>query len=223
MPQVINWEALFGPQGPLPSFFGGGRPLNFPLADDATVFGVTLSADRFFFYYLGLASAILAWGLTAVLSRRKFGYSLVAVRENEVAAEVMGINTTVSKSLAYVLSAALAALGGAIVGYRLTNMTTEAEALFSTANNLQMIIICLIGGRGTLWGPWIGAFILFAIQELLRTLSTSAVFLQWQAVIFSVLIVLVVLFLPRGLMQIIQGNARFTPHLFWRNLLADRV
>jgi branched-chain amino acid transport system permease protein len=86
-----------------------------------------------------------------------------------------------------------------------------------------MIIICLIGGAGTLWGPWIGAFILFAIQELLRTLSTSTVFLQWQAVIFSVLIVLVVLFLPRGLMQIIQGNARFTPRLFWRNLTANRV
>jgi branched-chain amino acid transport system permease protein len=223
MPQIINWEALFGSQGLLPGFFGGGRPLNFPLADDTVIFGATLSADRFFFYYLGLASAILAWGLTAWLSRRKFGYSLVAVRENEEAAEVMGINTTVSKSLAYVLSAALAALGGAVVGYRLTNMTTEAEALFSTSNNLQMIIICLIGGAGTLWGPWIGAFILFAIQELLRTLSTSTVFLQWQAVIFSVLIVLVVLFLPRGLMQIIQGNARFTPRLFWRNLTANRV
>ena len=49
-------------------------------------------------------------------------------------------------------------------------MTTEAEALFSTTNNLQMIIICLIGGVGTLWGPWIGAFILFGIQEALRML-----------------------------------------------------
>ena len=42
-------------------------------------------------------------------------------------------------------------------------MTTESEALFSTTNNLQMIIICLIGGVGTLWGPWIGAFVLFGL------------------------------------------------------------
>jgi branched-chain amino acid transport system permease protein len=223
MPEIISWDAAFGPRGPLPNFFGGGRPLNFPLANDLQVLGLTLSADRFFFYYLALATALAGWGLTAVLSRSKFGYGLVAIRENEGAAEVMGVNTTVSKSLAYVLSAALAALGGAVIGYRLTNMTTEAEALFSTANNLQMIIICLIGGVGTLWGPWIGAFLLFAIQELLRTLSSSTAFLQWQAVVFSVLIILVVLFLPRGLMPFVQGHARLTPRLFLRNVLANRV
>ncbi len=135
----------------------------------------------------------------------------------------MGINTTMAKSLAYMLSAALAALGGAVVGYKLTNMTTEAEALFSVANNLQMIIICLIGGVGTLWGPWIGAFVLFAIQEALRTVSSSQAFLTWQAVIFSLLIILVVLFLPRGLMQFIRGRGRLTWRLFARNLVAYRV
>ena len=87
---------------------------------------------------------------------------------------MMGVNTTRVKVLAYMLSAALAALGGAVIGYRLTNMTTEAEALFSVTNNLQMIIICLIGGVGTVWGPWIGAFVLFSIQELLRLLSSSS-------------------------------------------------
>ena len=80
-------------------------------------------------------------------------------------------------------------------------MTTEAEALFSTTNNLQMIIICLIGGVGTLWGPWIGAFILFGLQEALRLSSSSQEFLAWQGVIFSLLVILVVLFLPRGLMR----------------------
>src|SRR5581483_3203781 len=104
--------------------------------------------DRFLFYYLGLLTALVGWGLTASLSRGKFGYGLIAIRENEEAAEVMGIDTWTSKVRAYMLSAALAALGGSVIGYRLTNMTTEAEALFSTTNNLQMIIICLIGGVG---------------------------------------------------------------------------
>jgi branched-chain amino acid transport system permease protein len=223
MPEVINWDYFFGPKAFIPNFFGGGRPLNFPLADDLSLFGLSLNADRYFFYYLGLLTALIAWWSTGVLSRSKFGYSLVAIRENEEAAEVMGINTTVAKSLAYVLSAALAALGGAVVGYKLTNMTTEAEALFSTANNLQMIIICLIGGVGTLWGPWIGAFVLFAIQEALRSASGNQAFIQWQAVIFSLLIILVVLFLPRGLMQFIRGRARVTWRLFARNLVAYRV
>jgi branched-chain amino acid transport system permease protein len=208
MPQVIHWEAAFGSAGLLPGFFGGGLPLNFPLAADWQLFGAQLSADRYFFYYLALGTALIGWALTYQLGRSKFGYGLVAIRENEEAAEVMGVNTWGAKVGAYALSAGLAALGGAVIGYRLTNMTTEAEALFSTTNNLQMIIICLMGGIGTLWGPWIGAFTLFAIQELLRLLSSNDAFLRWQAVVFSALIVLVVLFLPRGVLQFVQSRAR---------------
>jgi branched-chain amino acid transport system permease protein len=208
MPQFIQWEAAFGREGLIPGFFGGGLPLNFPLADDWQLFGAELSADRYFFYYLALGSALAGWALTYQLGRAKFGYGLVAIRENEEAAEVMGVNTWGAKVAAYALSAGLAALGGAVIGYRLTNMTTEAEALFSTTNNLQMIIICLMGGIGTLWGPWVGAFILFAIQELLRLLSSNDEFLRWQAVAFSALIVLVVLFLPRGVLQFVQSRAR---------------
>jgi branched-chain amino acid transport system permease protein len=223
MPQAITAEALFGARGLFPNFFGGGLPLNFPLADDVRVAGMVLDADRFFLYELGLATALIGWGLTRVLARSKFGYGLVAVRENEEAAEVMGVNTTVAKVLAYMLSAALAALGGAVIGYKLTNMTTEAEALFSTTNNLQMIIICLIGGVGTLWGPWIGAFILFGLQEALRVLSSSAEFLAWQGVIFALLVVLVVLFLPRGVMLFVATRTRLTWRVFARNLVAHRV
>ena len=208
MPELIHWEAAFGPSGLIPNFFGGGRPLNFPLADDWQLFGLELSADRYFFYYLALATAAIGWAVTLQLGRTKFGYGLVAIRENEEAAEVMGVNTWAAKVAAYALSAGLAALGGAVIGYRLTNMTTEAEALFSTTNNLQMIIICLMGGIGTLWGPWIGAFVLFAIQELLRLLSSNDAFLRWQAVAFAAMIVLVVLFLPRGVLQFVQSRAR---------------
>jgi branched-chain amino acid transport system permease protein len=223
MPQVITSEAAFGPRGLFPNFFGGGLPLNFPLADDIRLGGLTLDADRHVLYGLGLLTALAGWALTYFLRRSKFGYGLVAIRENEEAAEVMGVNTTVTKVLAYMLSAALAAFGGAVIGYKLTNMTTEAEALFSTTNNLQMIIICLIGGVGTLWGPWIGAFILFGIQEALHLLSSSQEFLAWQGVIFAVLVVLVVLFLPRGVMLFVTGRARLTWRVFARNLVAHRI
>jgi branched-chain amino acid transport system permease protein len=223
MPEFINWDFAFGPQGIIPGFFGGGRPLNFPLVADARLGGIVLGADRYLFYYLGLFTAALAVGGTALLSRSKLGYALVAIRENEDAAEALGIDTTTMKSIAYVISAALAALGGAVVGFKLTNMTTEADALFSTTNNLQMIVIALIGGTGTIWGPAIGASILFAIQEALRTLSGSALFVQWQAAVFSLLIIVVVLFLPRGLMQFLRGRERFTLRRLLRDLTAFRV
>jgi branched-chain amino acid transport system permease protein len=223
MPQLIQWDAAFGSRGIFRNFFGGGLPLNFPLPEDIRLGGLRLDADRFFLYELAFACAALGWVVTWWLRRSKFGYGLVAIRENEEAAEVMGVNTWTSKVIAYTISAALAALGGAVIGYRLTNMTTEAEALFSTTNNLQMIIICLIGGVGSLWGPWIGAFILFGIQEAVRTLSSSQEILAWQGVIFAFLVVLVVLFLPRGVMQFVQSRTRFTVQLFVRNLTANRV
>ena len=222
MPEVVNWDAFFGPNGVIPNFFGSGS-LNFPLVRDAHVFGLTLTADQHLFYYLGLSTALTGLGLTALLSRSKFGYSLVAIRENEEAAEVMGVNATTSKVAAYMLSAALAALGGAVLGYKLTNITTEAEAFFSVANNLQMIIICLIGGIGTVWGPWIGAFVLFGIQELLRTFSSNLNFLEWQAVVFGTVFILVVLFLPRGLMLFIRSGERLTWRSFVKSLLKYRV
>lgn len=214
MPQFINWTTIF------PHFFGGGLPLNFPLVRGYDILGLHLASDRFF-YYLALAAALGSLGLTAWLSRSKFGYSLVAIRENEEAAEVMGINTTAAKVLAYSLSGALAGLGGALIGYRLTNMTTEAEAIFNPINNLQMIIIVLIGGVATIWGPWIGAVVLFAIQEAVRTLAGSI--LEWQAVLFALIIILVVLFLPAGLMQFVRSRTRITLRLFMRNLTEYRV
>lgn len=223
MPQVITADAMFGAHGILPNFFGGGLPLNFPLAEDVHIGGVVLDADRYFFYGLGLFTALLAVGLTRLLSLGKFGYGLIAIRENEEAAEVMGINTTSAKVYAYMLSAALAALGGAVIGYKLTNMTTEADALFSMTNNLQMIIICLIGGTGTVWGPFIGAFLLFGLQEALRMLSNSADFLAWQGVIFALLVVLVVLFLPRGVMLFVATRTPLTWRVFARNLVVHRV
>ena len=223
MPQVITSEAAFGPHGMFPNFFGGGLPLNFPLAEDIRIGGLVLDADQYFFYGLGLGAALIGWGLTRVVSRSKFGYGLIAIRENEEAAEVMGVDTTLIKSYAYMLSAALAALGGAVIGYKLTNMTTEADAVFSTTNNLQMIIICLIGGVGTLWGPLIGAFILFGIQEALRLWSSSAEFLAWQGVIFALLVVLVVLFMPRGVMLFIATRTPLTWRVFARNLVAHRI
>ena len=86
-----------------------------------------------------------------------------------------------------------------------------------------MIVITLIGGPGTLWGPAIGAFVLFAVQEAVRTVASGDVLLQWQATVFSLVIVLVVLFLPRGLSQFLSGRAPLSLRMLKRNATANRV
>lgn len=214
MPEIINW-AIFG------NFFGSFEGLDFPIAEDGNLFGLTIPSNNVIYYATAILVAVCI-GLTAWISRSKFGYSLVAIRENEGAAEVMGINATFYKVAAYMLSAALAALAGALLGYQLTNLNTEATgAFFNTATNLEMIIICLLGGVGTVWGPFMGAMILRGIEEILR--SASAGWTDWQQVVFSVIIILVVLFLPRGVMQFVRTRTRLTMRLFLRNVRENSV
>jgi len=86
-----------------------------------------------------------------------------------------------------------------------------------------MALPAVLGGIGTLWGPFIGAFILFGLQEALRVLSSSQEFLAWQGVIFALLVVLVVLFLPRGVMLFVTTRTRLTWRVFARNLVAHRI
>lgn len=214
MPEVINWT-IFG------DFFGGFEGLDFPITDNANIFGLKVDSNTLF-YFAALICTIACIALTAWLSRNKFGYSLVAIRENEQAAEVMGINTTLYKVAAYMLSAALAALAGALLGYQLTNLNTEPTgAFFNTGRNLEMIIICLLGGVGTIWGPFMGGMILYGLEEVLRTISTG--WLDWQQVVFSLIIILVVLFLPRGVMQFVRSRARLGLRVFLRNVQENSV
>lgn len=218
MPEIINWS-IFG------NFFGGSEGLDFPIPDDGNIFGLTITSNNLIYYATAILAAVCI-GLTAWLSRNKFGYSLVAIRENEGAAEVMGINTIVYKVGAYMLSAALAALAGALLGYQLTSLNTEPTgSFFNTATNLEMIIICLLGGVGTVWGPFMGAMLLHGIEEILRTLSSSqgSGFTDWQQVVFSIIIILVVLFLPRGVMQFVRTRTRLTMRIFLRNVRENSV
>ena len=222
---VVNWVVNLGAPGKDGAFalhfFNGDLPLNFPLTDDISVFGQTISRDAVFYYEaLGLAAAGVAF--TWWLARSKFGYGLLAIRENEEAAEVMGINTTLYKVAAYGLSAVLAGLGGAMLGYQSVNLLTDADApFFNNTTNLEMIIICLLGGLGTVWGPFIGAFVLYAIREAL--VSTKIIPDEWQLAVFALIIILVVLFLPRGLMQLIRTQGRLSWRIFAQNIRENRV
>jgi len=146
-----------------------------------------------------LALALLA--ATLVLSRliegSRLGYSLRAIKENEQAALAMGVDAFRCKMAAYALSAAPAALAGAIYSHAILFVVTP-EAVFGVLVIVQTLVVCLVGGVGTLWGPVIGAAIMIPVSEILD--STVGDRLPGiQGVVYGAALMGIMMFAPEGL------------------------
>jgi branched-chain amino acid transport system permease protein len=167
------------------------------------------------FFYLMLAILVGVTGVNWWLARSRFGYGLIAIREDEDAAAAMGINTPLYKTIAFALSGAFAGLAGGVFAYWITFI--DPDAVFKVTMTIQMIIMAVFGGMGTVVGPLLGAVVLASTSELL---STQLVAL---AELFNgVIIVLVVLFMPRGLADVL-GKRPFTLRQFADNVRAYRI
>jgi len=150
--------------------------------------------DAFWTYYVAMwcvcAASMLA---TYLIARSKLGYALVAIRENEEAAAVLGVDATRYKIIAWAISGAMAAAAGAV--YAGSNGFIDGPTAFGIDNNVFPIVMTILGGVGTVAGPVFGALILTAINETLWSH-----FPQIHTLFFGAVIVLVVLFLPRGIL-----------------------
>lgn len=185
-------------------------------------------ADDIVFFYLMAAAAGLTAGITYLVLRSRLGYGLIAIRENEDAAAVMGVNTTAYKVTAFALSAALTGLaGGIFAGW---NGFVNQENVFPITFNVQMILMALLGGSGTVIGPIIGAIGLqFLIQGLSGGLAIPIPFLSDAAravfaqVVLGALLVVTVTFVPRGIVDFFGGTSRFTLAHFRRSLRETSV
>ena len=168
------------------------------------------------FYELALA-LLVACVLTVLwISRSRFGMGLIAIRENEDAAASMGINTTLYKTLALVLSALFTAIAGGINAYWITFI--DPASAFDLTLNVRMVIMAMFGGPGTVLGPVIGAFVLSAVYEFLANwISTAAVLL------FGLVIVLSVIFMPRGVADLLVGIKRRGPAYLMQNIRQHRI
>jgi branched-chain amino acid transport system permease protein len=183
---------------------GGGTGLTMP---------ITKSALPFFYLMLGIliAATLVNWWLSA----SRFGYGLIAIREDEDAAAAMGINTALYKTAAFALSGAFAGLTGGVFAYWITFI--DPEGVFRVITTIQMIIMAVFGGMGTVVGPLLGALVLASVSELLSTQLVSL------AELFNGLIViLVVLFMPKGLADAIRKR-EFSLRKLARNLRENRV
>ena len=146
-----------------------------------------------------LALGILA--ATLVLSRfietSRLGYSLRAVKENEQAAEAMGVDSFRCKMIAYMLSAVPAAVAGAVYAHAILFVVTP-EAVFGVLVIVQTLTVCLVGGAGTLWGPIIGAAIMIPVSEILDTTMGDRL-PGIQGVVYGAALMAVMMYAPEGL------------------------
>jgi branched-chain amino acid transport system permease protein len=172
-------------------------------------------ADGMFFE---LALALLVACVLCVwwISRSRFGIGLIAIREDEDAAASMGINTTLYKTAALMLAALFTSIAGGIYAYWITFI--DPASAFDPTLNVRMVIMAMFGGPATVLGPVAGALVLSAVYELLANwISTAA------ALLFGLVIVLSVIFMPRGLFALIGGIRRHGPAYLLQNIRQHRL
>ncbi|TFZ07997.1 branched-chain amino acid ABC transporter permease [Ramlibacter humi] len=172
-----------------------------------------LNNDRLF-YGLSLALLVIATVVVYWLTRSRFGFGLIAIRENEEGAAVMGVNTTLYKVLAFALSGVFSALAGGIHAYWITFL--DPESAFDISLNVRMIIMTVFGGAGTVFGPIVGALSLSAISEVLSSEVTSIA-----GLFFGLVIVAAVVLMPRGLADLARRVRQAGWRYFAENVRAN--
>ncbi len=154
--------------------------------------------------YSLIAVAIVSGLVTLYILNNKVGYALIALREDEDAAKVMGINVTMYKQIAFVVSCVLAALVGA-TAWTLKLTYVFPEDVFAMSYTVEAIVIVMLGGAGTFLGPVIGGLI-YALLKYYLTIIFSGM----QLLILAPLLILVILVFPEGIVGYLVKKARGT-------------
>lgn len=168
-------------------WFQGGMGLSLPNAAPEG-----MPTENFYYYLFGIL-LLLALGISAWIRRSRFGYALFSIREDEDTAGMLGVPAEQYKIAAFVLSAVLVGMMGAVYAHSVGYFTTYT--LFRIDFSLNMIVYTLIGGIGTLFGPVIGAGVmLFVTQVLLSRL------LDIHLLVTGIIVVAIVLLVPNGIL-----------------------
>ena len=165
------------------------------LSSKPTFLGVQI-VTKIEYFYLALLLAVVITLFCAYLTKTKSGYSFIAIRENQEAAEAMGMNSTFVKSKALFISAFLAGVAGGFYG--LYNKFIDPEMTLSVHMSVEMIFVTVIGGIGTIAGPVIGAAVLISLQEYLKGLSFLQSFPSLYLIVYGLVIMCVSVYLPGG-------------------------
>jgi ABC-type branched-subunit amino acid transport system ATPase component/ABC-type branched-subunit amino acid transport system permease subunit len=180
---AINWD----------SFTNGTQGLSLPIP----MWDVAYQYWPFYYALAGILglSLLSAWRIR----RTKFGTGLIAMREDEDKASTVGVNTPVYKMLGFISSGVFLGMAGGVYAYYLAFI--DPRGMFDIVIGVQIILCMLLGGRGTLWGPVLGAFLVEPLNELANQQMGGG---NSRLLIFGGLMALVVLFLPKGILPTIQ-------------------
>jgi branched-chain amino acid transport system permease protein len=186
------------------SYLGGSSGMSLPLP------GYEVSWLKVPFYYAMLVCALGAMWLGYKVAHSKFGLALRAIASDEVKAEAAGINTRKFKVMAFALSAFFPGAVGAIWGYSLAYLRPVIFLLIAIA--ARMVLMVIVGGRGTVAGPVIGAMLIVLLDETSVTLFGAT---ELNLVITGALMVVALLFFPLGIVGSLRDRNRLPSWLDW--------
>ena len=166
---------------------GGGMGLNLPILR----IGVTAQAQLF--YAAMTALAVLTLAATVAVSRGRLGFGLRTIQQNEAAAGMLGLNTTLYKTVAFTVSAVFAGAAGGVYASWVSYI--EPADVYDVLLSVKPIVMALLGGVGTVLGPVLGAVVFLALEELVWRQ-----FLYIHAGLLGLIIVVLIYVLPRGLL-----------------------
>ncbi|UCG23724.1 MAG: branched-chain amino acid ABC transporter permease [Chloroflexota bacterium] len=156
--------------------------------------GLTLPPylNRPLFYYATLGLAIFVVSLIWWIRRSEFGASLIAIREDEVGAEMRGINTTLAKITAFCIAAFFTGIVGGLWAYQ--NTFIDPDVVFFPSRTVELVMMVMLGGLGTVAGPVVGATVIYWLRDIVW-----ANFEQYHLIVEGLLLILIVLYLPGGI------------------------
>lgn len=154
-----------------------------------------------FFYYLAFILAVATFFSLRRVYAGRFGLAINAIRDDEDKAEAMGLRTVRYKATAWCIAAFFLGIAGGLVGNIVGFIDPRYVAFAGVTYGVWMVLMAILGGKGTLWGPVIGAVVFHITQELFWTYL-----LGWQRVALGLLIVVIVVFFPQGILGFLRAR-----------------
>lgn len=182
---------------------GGSQGLALPLPT------WSLTYQNWPFYYPMLGLLVVTVAVSAWVRRSKLGLGLFAIQADEDKAAGLGLRTAVYKMIAFVLGGTFVGVAGGIYAYYIAFLNTAA--VFDIVTSVLIVLAVLLGGRGTLWGPVLGAFIIAPISNVTSTGLGGADAGAIRLLLFGGLLGAVAIFLPRGVLPILESGFRRLP------------
>lgn len=180
------------------------------------VMNLPVKEQYIFFYFMMMGVLALTLVVTYIMLKKKLGYGLIAIREDEEAAGSLGVNTTLFKITSFALSGFFSGLAGSLYAYQ--QGFIKPESVFDVGITVKMIVMAVLGGIGSVLGPLIGAMSIEVISEILTNY-----FLVAHTLFFGAIVILAIVFTPKGIMDIISGRKKFGLNYLLQNIRDHRI